>query len=119
MKGFMYILLIFIILQLFNCFICSAQPEDSIIFHPVVVPRPGSQWGGVLSGVQDKQGYMWFATYNGLYRYDGHRYISYFHDPNDSNSIEANYLDVVYADKKGYIWIGFWEAVHYREHRHL
>ncbi|HEX8313729.1 MAG TPA: two-component regulator propeller domain-containing protein, partial [Flavisolibacter sp.] len=31
---------------------------------------------------QDKYGFMWIGTSNGLNRYDGHNIRQYFHDPN-------------------------------------
>jgi len=44
-----------------------------------------------ISGiVQDKTGYLWIATFNGLYRYDGRNYKSFKHDPRDNNSLSDN-----------------------------
>ena len=33
--------------------------------------------------LQDQEGFMWFATYEGLYRFDGHTATVFQHDPND------------------------------------
>jgi ligand-binding sensor domain-containing protein len=37
--------------------------------------------------LQDKTGYLWFGTYNGVDRYDGNGFTSYKHDPGNPNSI--------------------------------
>lgn len=44
----------------------------------------------VNSIAQDKQGFMWFATQDGLNRYDGKNFRIYKHDPDDHTSLAAN-----------------------------
>ena len=42
----------------------------------------------VLSIAQDKQGYLWFATEEGLNKFDGVHFISYYKDiPEDRKSV--------------------------------
>src|SRR5471030_1921684 len=55
---------------------------------------------------QDPQGYLWIVSFNGLYKYDGHQYTLYQHDPSDPNSLAVNRVESVFADKNGIIWIG-------------
>jgi signal transduction histidine kinase/ligand-binding sensor domain-containing protein len=70
------------------------------------VPPPGGGWlSGILTGSQDPKGYMWFGA-NGLHRYDGYSYKSYFHDPLNASSLVYNRTEVVYADRSGFIWVG-------------
>ena len=49
---------------------------------------------------------MWFATPNGLYSYDGYRFTTYVHDSLNLHSLAANYVESIYADSNGIIWIG-------------
>ncbi|MFC2088477.1 two-component regulator propeller domain-containing protein [Calditrichota bacterium] len=56
--------------------------------------------------VQDDKGFMWFGTTNGLYKYDGNKFTSYFHDPNDPKSISHNWVHSICIDKEGNLWIG-------------
>jgi signal transduction histidine kinase/ligand-binding sensor domain-containing protein/DNA-binding response OmpR family regulator len=58
--------------------------------------------------LQDKTGFLWFATWSGLYRYDGYEFISHKHKPDDTSSLADNSLLVLYADKAGTLWIGSW-----------
>ena len=53
--------------------------------------------------LQDRIGYLWFATWSGLYKYDGYNFTSYKHDVEDTTSIRDNILFVVYEDKSGII----------------
>jgi hypothetical protein len=61
---------------------------------------------GFINGiVQDKQGFIWMGTREGLARYDG-RSIKVFHsDAHDSTSLAANVLTTIYTDRENNIWI--------------
>jgi ligand-binding sensor domain-containing protein len=73
------------------------------------VVSPIGSFSGFVGGItQDKDGYMWFATTGGLYKYDGYRFKVYVNDPSDSNSLSATHLETVYADREGMIWIALW-----------
>ena len=62
---------------------------------------PGSQVNHVL---QDKFGYIWVSTINGLARYDGYDFKRFFNNPNDSNSIKGLDCWKIFEDRKGRIW---------------
>ncbi len=95
-------------LNQFHQAIESSSPlHDSVVCHLVPGPAGKNTTINTSSGVQDIQGYMWFATGGGLQRYDGYHYTAYLHNPLDPHSIADNYLRTVYADSKGYIWVGF------------
>lgn len=49
---------------------------------------------------------MWFGSQNGLHRFDGKSYQTFLHDPTDTTSIVDNYIEVLYEDHDGYIWVG-------------
>ena len=54
----------------------------------------------------DNFGFLWFATTNGLCRYDGSVVKTFRNNPEDSTSISANWVITVYKDKSGNIWAG-------------
>ena len=60
----------------------------------------------VVSCCQDNLGHIWFATHDGLNRYDGYRFKTYRNAENDSTSIADNIIRKVHTDCKGDIWIG-------------
>lgn len=55
---------------------------------------------------QDKTGFIWVATENGLNRLDGHNLRKYHKIPGDSSSLKNNYVHCVYEDSRGSFWIG-------------
>ena len=83
---------------------CLSQVPQ-IVFNYVPTPK-GSIMPGSHAGMQDPQGYMWFATKNGLQRYDGYNYISYLNDPLNPNSLGGNYVETLCIGRNGMIWIG-------------
>lgn len=55
--------------------------------------------------LQDKQGFIWFATNGGLNRFDGSQFKTFIHNESDSNSISNNIINHIYEDDNGKIWI--------------
>jgi len=55
---------------------------------------------------QDRYGFMWFATLDGLNRYDGYRFVVYRHDAQDQTSITESFVQAIFEDSKGRLWIG-------------
>lgn len=64
---------------------------------------PGIQVNNIL---QDKFGYIWLGTINGLARYDGYEFKRFYNNPNNSTSIKGLIVWSMYEDKEGRIWIG-------------
>lgn len=56
--------------------------------------------------LQDSQGFMWFATADGLSRYDGYEFETYLPNPDDPNSISHNNAYSVLEDSQQDLWIG-------------
>ena len=49
--------------------------------------------------VQDDQGFMWFATAYGLYRYDGYSFKVFAPDPQSPNSLSNVEINTVFKDR--------------------
>ncbi|RRA98759.1 sensor histidine kinase [Larkinella rosea] len=60
----------------------------------------------VYAMLQDRQGYLWFATDNGLSKYDGYAFTTYRKVPGDSTSLAGNAVIQLMEDKEGLIWMG-------------
>jgi len=59
----------------------------------------------VFSITQDKQGFIWIATEDGLNRYDGNVFVHYRHHDSNSNSLVNNSVRKVYIDNDDVIWV--------------
>ena len=55
---------------------------------------------------QDKKGFMWFATHDGLNRYDGYEFKTFKPNPNNQNSISSNLIWRIVEDEENNLWIG-------------
>jgi signal transduction histidine kinase/ligand-binding sensor domain-containing protein len=94
---------------LFPLLIVFDLPAQTCSFRRIDLPQelsPGSGASGILGIAQDAKGYMWFASNNGLYRYDGYTFARFSNNRLDSNSLGSNQLESICASKDGYIWIG-------------
>ncbi|MFT4733251.1 MAG: ligand-binding sensor domain-containing protein/signal transduction histidine kinase [Sediminicola sp.] len=90
-----------IIILFLKAFSISAQ---STSFHHYRV-EDGLSHNSVISMLQDRQGFMWFGTKNGLNRFDGYNYKTFEHKPGDTNSIGSNFIRCLH-EFKGAIWVG-------------
>ncbi|MBN2012862.1 response regulator [candidate division KSB1 bacterium] len=55
--------------------------------------------------IQDRKGFMWFATYDGINKYDGYNIKVYKYSADDSASLGNNNTTYLFEDSGGYIWI--------------
>ncbi|MEM8897090.1 MAG: two-component regulator propeller domain-containing protein [Bacteroidota bacterium] len=82
----------------------TAQPQQ-LLFENV-----GEEeiWGsyGYNDIVQDKNGFVWLATWAGLVKYDGTNSRIYGPDPSKSNSLKGNKVTSLLLDTKDRLWIG-------------
>lgn len=56
---------------------------------------------------QDKYGFMWFGTWNGLCKYNGYTFTTYQKDAKRKNSIPDNRIHMLFKDSSQHIWISF------------
>lgn len=62
---------------------------------------------GLINDVcQDKYGYIWIATENGLNKFDGYRFTTYLSHPDEPTTLNSNIVTSLYCDEKGQLWIG-------------
>ncbi len=54
---------------------------------------------------QDKRGYIWFATKDGLNRYDGYNFTVFRHDVDNPNSVSDNFIYNFHEDSRGLLWV--------------
>lgn len=66
----------------------------------------GLSHSAVWSIHQDRLGFLWFASQEGLNRYDGHGFQVFHHDPDDPESLADDDLLYVYVDRGDGLWIG-------------
>jgi len=65
----------------------------------------GLSQGTGFSILQDRQGFIWIATEDGLNRYDGNNFRIY-RPTDDQTSISNTQSNVLFEDSRGVLWIG-------------
>lgn len=60
---------------------------------------------------QDKLGFVWFGTKDGLNRFDGNEFRIYRFDTNKTNTVFNNDITCITPDKNGNMWIGTFDGV--------
>lgn len=85
--------------------LCNNFFAQSMIFNNLSTEN-GLSNNKIRDVIQDKTGFIWLATEDGLNRFDGYEFKVYRHIPGDSNSLSNNNLWTLYEDIEGYIWIG-------------
>ncbi len=86
-----------------------AQDEKLQFEHLTI--EDGLSHNYVMSMIQDRKGYLWFGTSNGLDKYDGYQFTHYKFDPNDTTSLSKNIVITIWEDTKGIIWVGTNESI--------
>lgn len=54
----------------------------------------------------DRDGMLWIGTRNGLTKYDGYSFVTYYCSPGDSTTITDNFIRKVFVDSDNNVWIG-------------
>ncbi|WP_235953797.1 hybrid sensor histidine kinase/response regulator transcription factor [Mucilaginibacter inviolabilis] len=90
------------LLLLLSFNICCAQ---SYYFRHYQVEQ-GLSNNTVYCIMQDKRGFLWLGTKDGLNRFDGYTFKTFRHDVKDKKSISGNMVHTLCLDKDGSFWIG-------------
>ncbi|MFT4928062.1 MAG: ligand-binding sensor domain-containing protein/signal transduction histidine kinase [Phenylobacterium sp.] len=86
--------------------ISAKKPAKATFQFDNIATRQGLNNLSVLKVVQDPQGYIWVATQQGLYRYNGYDFKTFTHDPADPGSLADNYVNTLFIDQSDQLWIG-------------
>ncbi len=66
----------------------------------------------ITSILQDKKGFIWLGTRNGLNRFDGNHFRIFRNDPNDAQSLGSNSILSICEDGQERIWIGTYKGIY-------
>ncbi|MEO6038525.1 MAG: two-component regulator propeller domain-containing protein, partial [Saprospiraceae bacterium] len=90
---------------LFFAALARTQPL-SFNFQKVTTAQ-GLNTSSVTAICEDKYGYLWLGTPNGLNRYDGYGVKVYEHRFSDSTSLIASAVRFLFCDSEGRLWVSF------------
>jgi signal transduction histidine kinase/ligand-binding sensor domain-containing protein len=102
------------IISLFFVFIAPhiVWAQEDLKFTRIDGPD-GKPIGKIRNITQDPHGYMWFSGEgaNCIYKYDGVRITAFKHEESNQNSLGGSFINSIYADSSGIIWIGMNEGL--------
>lgn len=85
-------------------YVTFSQNERQISFRNLTVDEGLSQ-NSIVSIAQDSIGFMWFATQDGLNKYDGRSFIHFPYQFEDVTRNTYSKLGKIYIDNQNVIWI--------------
>jgi len=97
MKNLFFILLLWIF-----CFSANAQQRCSFTHYS---SEDGLSQNTVMSMLQDHKGIMWFATWDGINKFNGYTFKTFKARQGDLISLTNNRVDQMVEDVYGYIWV--------------
>lgn len=99
-----YIFLLMNFLMLNICFSNAAEKKNMHFYQ--LSSKQGLSHSTVISITQDKHDIMWFATFDGLNRFDGYSFRVYRNERKNEHSLMHDVLRTLFIDSEGVLWIG-------------
>ena len=96
-KGFWILLLVLV----FWGGVQAQEPSFSRLPEDMVVSNVAA-----TAMYQDKKGFLWVGTWNGLYRYDGYNLKKFKLTITSPDEIKGEKIIALYEDREGYLWAG-------------
>ena len=90
---------------LLACLSVSAEASIPDVKFRRLDTRDGLSNSTINCIYQDSKGFVWIGTSYGLNRYDGYRFRTYYSDPNDTTTLRNNYVDQIFEDAAGRLWL--------------
>ena len=84
----------------------AAPVGDAGLRFERVASDLGLSQNAVTSILQDRKGFLWFGTRDGLNRFDGYEFKIYRYDSFDPRSLSDSDVGVLYEDRAGRLWVG-------------
>jgi len=84
---------------------CFGFSQQAYYFRHYQVEN-GLSNNAVICSLQDRKGFLWFGTKDGLNRFDGYSFKTFRNDPDDSTSLGSNFIHCLFEDFKGVLWAG-------------
>lgn len=102
-KKYFSIVLIFVTTGLLQL---ALYAQSSLLWFQNHTTSSGLSSNKVNAMLQDKNGFLWFATEDGLNRFDGYEFKVYRNNPADSLSLSDNNIWTLFEGADGDLWIG-------------
>ncbi|MFL5745072.1 MAG: two-component regulator propeller domain-containing protein [Niastella sp.] len=89
----------------------AAQPKCKVEYFST---ENGLSHQSVTSTIKDREGFMWFGSWDGINRFDGRSFISFKSFPGDSSQLGSDRIDQIVEDQADHLWIQAYDRHVYR-----
>ncbi|HEY6503501.1 MAG TPA: two-component regulator propeller domain-containing protein [Chitinophagaceae bacterium] len=86
-------------------FLLSANAQQPVLYFKRLNQANGLSNNKVNCILQDKRGFIWIGTDDGLNRYEGNNFLVFKNIPGQLSSISGNTITDLHEDKEGVLWI--------------
>lgn len=92
---------LFLFLLLFQ----GTKAQDNELMFRRISPEEGFTYGAIKVIREDANGFIWFGTEHGLYRYNSREVAKYVRETGNIHSIPGNNIDDLFKDSQGRLWV--------------
>lgn len=85
----------------------AAKGQPLSLHFQKIQAQEGISLSNSTSATEDRYGYMWIGTTNGIYRYDGYGVKAYEHRFGDTSSPMPSPVRYAFCDSEGRLWFSF------------
>ncbi|MBL7964384.1 MAG: hypothetical protein JNM31_11150 [Flavobacteriales bacterium] len=113
-----------LVFHLLGLLMATGATSQSPPFFDRIGLEEGLPSNSILCLFEDRDGFLWIGTSNGLARHEGLRIRQFHHDRKDPHSLPGESINCIGQDEKGLIWVGtangicHWEPATRMFHRH-
>ncbi|PAJ72234.1 hypothetical protein CJF42_22305 [Pseudoalteromonas sp. NBT06-2] len=101
---------LYLIILLCTSHSITAKPDFFKFRHYTL--SEGLSQGSAISLIQDKDGFIWIGTQDGLNRFDGYQFKVFQNENNNPHSLISNYIKALHIDETGGLWVGTTKGLH-------
>lgn len=95
-----------LLVGIFYCLVAGGQSVGEHYYFKNLSIENGLSQNTVNAILQDRKGFMWFGTKDGLNRYDGLSFRKFKYASGDERSLGNNFITALHEDADGRIWVG-------------
>ncbi len=88
------------------------------VFFDRISVESGMSQSIVTALFQDRRGFVWVGTTDGLNLFDGYEFSVFRHDPQNPKSLSHSYIKGIFEDRSGRLWIGTLDGLNLLEPDH-
>lgn len=103
--------ILYLIVGLVYAVSVKAQPD---CFFTHYSSEDGLSQNTIMSILQDRKGNMWFATWDGINKFDGYSFKTYKARLDNRIALSHNRVDYLAEDKYGFLWLQTYDNHAYR-----